>query len=305
MSFLTQLDPPSGSRLEKLMQAHLLGPGTSLKVHSPRRDHACWLPWAVLPACCGNLLGQCSGLVESAWGSPLACLPFSQCNIFNCPIQVLLRAPPAPPGPDHVLFDQFWVGTGGGPLPAPGEGERHPVGRSGLAAFACLYCGPGYVDVCLNVIGFYTPFHRWRRRRVCADPHRARPPAQPGARSAAAALPHPAPGTCSDVSMLGWAVQGQTKALAWCSAARSHCRLLSAAFHPGRHALSHLQGPTSSGKTSLVAYLAAQTGHTFVRINNHEQTDLQVGGWWPAVASGVGRCAAMRKVPLVSSLPVP
>jgi hypothetical protein len=36
-----------------------------------------------------------------------------------------------------------------------------------------------------------------------------------------------------------------------------------------------LQGPTSSGKTSLVSYLAAQTGHTFVRINNHEQTDLQ------------------------------
>lgn len=36
-----------------------------------------------------------------------------------------------------------------------------------------------------------------------------------------------------------------------------------------------LQGPTSSGKTSLVAYLAAQTGHTLVRINNHEQTDLQ------------------------------
>ena len=40
--------------------------------------------------------------------------------------------------------------------------------------------------------------------------------------------------------------------------------------------LLRLQGPTSSGKTSLVAYLAAQTGHTFVRINNHEQTDLQV-----------------------------
>jgi hypothetical protein len=36
-----------------------------------------------------------------------------------------------------------------------------------------------------------------------------------------------------------------------------------------------MQGPTSSGKTSLVSYLAAQTGHTFVRINNHEQTDLQ------------------------------
>ena len=36
-----------------------------------------------------------------------------------------------------------------------------------------------------------------------------------------------------------------------------------------------LQGPTSSGKTSLVRYLAAVTGHEFVRINNHEHTDLQ------------------------------
>ncbi|XP_065866775.1 midasin [Euphorbia lathyris] len=36
-----------------------------------------------------------------------------------------------------------------------------------------------------------------------------------------------------------------------------------------------LQGPTSSGKTSLVQYLAARTGHEFVRINNHEHTDLQ------------------------------
>ncbi|XP_026437070.1 midasin-like [Papaver somniferum] len=36
-----------------------------------------------------------------------------------------------------------------------------------------------------------------------------------------------------------------------------------------------LQGPTSSGKTSLVHYLASITGHKFVRINNHEHTDLQ------------------------------
>jgi midasin len=36
-----------------------------------------------------------------------------------------------------------------------------------------------------------------------------------------------------------------------------------------------LQGPTSSGKTSLVQYLASVTGHEFVRINNHEHTDLQ------------------------------
>lgn len=36
-----------------------------------------------------------------------------------------------------------------------------------------------------------------------------------------------------------------------------------------------LQGPTSSGKTSLVRYLAAVSGREFVRINNHEHTDLQ------------------------------
>ena len=36
-----------------------------------------------------------------------------------------------------------------------------------------------------------------------------------------------------------------------------------------------LQGPTSAGKTSLVHYLAKETGHEFVRINNHEHTDLQ------------------------------
>ncbi|KAK2996619.1 hypothetical protein RJ639_026430, partial [Escallonia herrerae] len=34
-------------------------------------------------------------------------------------------------------------------------------------------------------------------------------------------------------------------------------------------------GPTSSGKTSLVQFLAATTGREFVRINNHEHTDLQ------------------------------
>jgi midasin len=36
-----------------------------------------------------------------------------------------------------------------------------------------------------------------------------------------------------------------------------------------------LQGPTSAGKTSLVEYLAVRTGHRFVRLNNHEHTDLQ------------------------------
>ncbi|ODV63681.1 AAA family ATPase midasin [Ascoidea rubescens DSM 1968] len=36
-----------------------------------------------------------------------------------------------------------------------------------------------------------------------------------------------------------------------------------------------IQGPTSSGKTSMIKYLANISGHKFVRINNHEHTDLQ------------------------------
>ncbi|KAI5957391.1 MDN1 [Candida margitis] len=36
-----------------------------------------------------------------------------------------------------------------------------------------------------------------------------------------------------------------------------------------------IQGPTSAGKTSMINYLANITGHKFVRINNHEHTDLQ------------------------------
>lgn len=36
-----------------------------------------------------------------------------------------------------------------------------------------------------------------------------------------------------------------------------------------------LQGPTSAGKTSMIEYMAALTGNRFVRINNHEHTDLQ------------------------------
>ncbi|KAI9787974.1 MAG: hypothetical protein M1835_002555 [Candelina submexicana] len=36
-----------------------------------------------------------------------------------------------------------------------------------------------------------------------------------------------------------------------------------------------VQGPTSSGKTSMIEYLAKITGNKFIRINNHEHTDLQ------------------------------
>lgn len=42
-----------------------------------------------------------------------------------------------------------------------------------------------------------------------------------------------------------------------------------------------IQGPTSAGKTSMIEYLAKRTGHGFIRINNHEHTDLQeyLGGY--------------------------
>ena len=36
-----------------------------------------------------------------------------------------------------------------------------------------------------------------------------------------------------------------------------------------------IEGPTSSGKTSAVEYLARKTGHRFIRVNNHEHTDIQ------------------------------
>lgn len=36
-----------------------------------------------------------------------------------------------------------------------------------------------------------------------------------------------------------------------------------------------IEGPTSSGKTSAIEYLCRRTGHRFIRINNHEHTDIQ------------------------------
>ena len=44
-----------------------------------------------------------------------------------------------------------------------------------------------------------------------------------------------------------------------------------------------LQGPTSSGKTSLIKWLATNTGNRVYRINNHEHTDLQeyIGSYIP------------------------
>lgn len=55
---------------------------------------------------------------------------------------------------------------------------------------------------------------------------------------------------------------------------KTHLSSLARAALLRRHPIL-LQGPTSSGKTSLVEYLAQRTGHRFMRINNHEHTDLQ------------------------------
>jgi MoxR-like ATPase len=42
-----------------------------------------------------------------------------------------------------------------------------------------------------------------------------------------------------------------------------------------------LQGPTSTGKTSMIEYLASRTGHRFMRINNHDHTEISeyIGGY--------------------------
>ncbi|KAJ3725477.1 hypothetical protein C8R42DRAFT_444646 [Lentinula raphanica] len=49
-----------------------------------------------------------------------------------------------------------------------------------------------------------------------------------------------------------------------------------------------IEGPTSSGKTSSIEYLAKRTGHRFVRINNHEHTDIQeyIGSYVPHPVTG-------------------
>eukprot|EP00563_Minutocellus_polymorphus_P011097 CAMPEP_0181061420 /NCGR_PEP_ID=MMETSP1070-20121207/22512_1 /TAXON_ID=265543 /ORGANISM="Minutocellus polymorphus, Strain NH13" /LENGTH=5087 /DNA_ID=CAMNT_0023141375 /DNA_START=277 /DNA_END=15540 /DNA_ORIENTATION=+ len=56
--------------------------------------------------------------------------------------------------------------------------------------------------------------------------------------------------------------------------ARLHLRHLARAVAAGPWPVL-LEGPTSAGKTTLVEYLAARCGHTCVRINNHEHTDVQ------------------------------
>jgi midasin len=54
----------------------------------------------------------------------------------------------------------------------------------------------------------------------------------------------------------------------------ANLRRLSSALSAGPWPIL-LEGPTSSGKTTLVEYVAARCGHHVVRINNHEHTDVQ------------------------------
>ena len=68
----------------------------------------------------GGRAGRQAGRNEGG-GYPNTLCSCRQPGRLGC-LQVLLRAPPAPPGADFVLFDQFWVGTGGRQLPAPGQG---------------------------------------------------------------------------------------------------------------------------------------------------------------------------------------
>ncbi|CAA3002690.1 Midasin [Olea europaea subsp. europaea] len=69
-------------------------------------------------------------------------------------------------------------------------------------------------------------------------------------------------------------VKGSDEEYVLTSSVEKHLENVPRAIFIGRYPVL-LQGPTSSGKTSLVKYLATITGHQFVRINNHDHTDLQ------------------------------
>ncbi|OII77422.1 hypothetical protein cand_009130 [Cryptosporidium andersoni] len=49
-----------------------------------------------------------------------------------------------------------------------------------------------------------------------------------------------------------------------------------------------IEGPTSTGKTSLIKFVTEITGHKFVRINNHEHTDIEeyFGRYMPCLETG-------------------
>ncbi len=90
------------------------------------------------------------------------------------------------------------------------------------------------------------------------------------------ALRRPFPCSLMSLQTGGRDADGGGRRFVMTGSVRGHLTNLARAVLIRKHPIL-LQGPTSAGKTSLVGYLAAQTGHTFLRINNHEHTDLQVG----------------------------
>lgn len=79
---------------------------------------------------------------------------------------------------------------------------------------------------------------------------------------------------------------------------RRTLRCVAAAISSGNGAPVLLQGPTSAGKTYLVEYLAARTGHRCVRINNHEHTDIAeyLGSYTSAAAASSFGSGSAREV---------
>ena len=131
MSFLTQLDPSCAPRLEKLMQTHLVGSGTSLKVRAGGREgrgegQTGLQAGPAFQCCISRVMHPAAWLGRLLHASKLASLsaPSNCCLAMLAPTsQTLMRAPPQPPGPGHVLFDHFWVETGGGQLPEGRESD--------------------------------------------------------------------------------------------------------------------------------------------------------------------------------------
>eukprot|EP00899_Mesostigma_viride_P010035 jgi/Mesvir1/19032/Mv12798-RA.1 len=111
----------------------------------------------------------------------------------------------------------------------------------------------------------------------------AKPPPRPGGGGEYALLenfwlemgPHSSNASASSLSPASTASRQveREKAYVLTPSVRQHLNNIARAVLVRRYPIL-LQGPTSSGKTSMVAHLASVTGHRFVRINNHEHTDL-------------------------------
>ena len=149
-------------------------------------------------------------------------------------------------------------GGEGGALPAAGAPElekppRRPGGRAGGGADDWVLIAPFWLR------SGPEPRVDWSAAPVATA-------ADVGAQAGAAAVPAP-------------------RRFVLTPSVKTHLRALARAVASGRPNVL-LQGPTSTGKTALVEYLAALTGHRCVRINNHEHTDVQeyLGAYAPASA---------------------